>query len=201
MPASACRRFLRGCRVDLPFAGAFFPPTLHTHNRLDRWELELSGWCHCCVYTYLTTALCIYASRYCDKSFLYAWLGCCCCAGWLTGWLSRKHAGRSCDRPDAIVVCTRRAGINTNRASRVLACMIDKMFACICLLAWVLEGNCEADVPFSWSTIECDTGLATSYEGSSSGCRGPILYSLGERYRTRCCFPSGRRRPGGCVAQ
>lgn len=53
--------------------------------------LELSGLCHCCVYTYLTTALCIYASRYCDKSFLYAWLGCCSCsAGWLTGWLAVK---------------------------------------------------------------------------------------------------------------
>lgn len=33
--------------------------------------------------------------------------------------------------------------------------------------------NCEG-WSLVWSTIECDTGLATSYEGSS-GCRGPIL--------------------------
>jgi hypothetical protein len=29
-------------------------------------------------------------------------------------------------------------------------------------------------VPLNRSTIECDTGLATSYEGSRSGCRGSI---------------------------
>lgn len=67
--------------------------------------------------------------------------------------------------------------MNTKRtwASRVLACITDRKSG------WIVGGgfffrqgaNCEG-WSLVWSTIECDTGLATSYEGSS-GCRGPIL--------------------------
>ena len=94
--------------------------------------------CHGCVYACLSLALrCayIYASglhravvltnRHC-----YAWLGCCWLLRWLADCLDVKRdlQARFCDRPDAIVVCTRQAGMNTKRtwASRVLACIIDR---------------------------------------------------------------------------
>lgn len=62
--------------------------------------------------------------------------------------------------------------MNTKRtwASRVLACIIDRKSR---WFPFRQGANCEAG-SLVWSTIECDTGLATSYEGSS-GCRGPIL--------------------------
>jgi hypothetical protein len=174
--------------------------------------------CHGCVYACLSLALrCayIYASglhravvltnRHC-----YAWLGCCWLLRWLADCLDVKRdlQARFCDRPDAIVVCTRQAGMNTKRtwASRVLACIIDRKSGRIVGGGFFFRqgANCEG-WSLVWSTIECDTGLATSYEGSS-GCRGPILcISRGAHTVPDVSFVSGRRRmparPGGCVAQ
>lgn len=105
-----------GCRVDLPFAGSFM---LHMHSLsltaagADEW---LCHWLrvhllllHCAVHV-----ICKWPAPSCGiltNPSCYAWLSAVAVA--LAGWLSRKHAGRFCDRPDAIVVCTRQAGINT----------------------------------------------------------------------------------------